>query len=106
LVIGGVCGAHRNLEAYHIVSTGGDDTFEKFRSSALDVRGDAVHFFGSHTADAEGALRDLRAEALLPTAETVAPLRVIRGFIGDSKYPSIGGDVQIGHTRGGRVQGV
>jgi hypothetical protein len=106
LAIGGVCGAHRLLEAYHIVPTGGDDTFERFRSSALDVSGDAVHFFGSHTEDADAALRELRADARLPIGETVAPLRVIRGFIADSRYPSIGGDVQIGYTREARFERV
>jgi hypothetical protein len=106
LVMGGYCSAHRRLEAYRIMPAQSTESLGKFGSWALDLTAEDVHFFGAHVDDAKVALRDINAATEHPMGRTVAPLRVIRSFIKSSKYPTIGGDVQIGFTLGPRFERV
>lgn len=106
LVLGGYCGAHGRLEAYRIDPVQSAEPLGKFGSWALDLTGEDVYFFGADVEEAQGVLKEMVAASEHPMSRTVAPLRVIRSFVESSKYPTIGGDVQIGFTMGPRFERV
>jgi hypothetical protein len=106
LVIGGFCSAHSELEAYELASAPTPEAPGTFRSSVLDVNGDSVHFYGSYVDEAQQVLGELREADQDPESQTVAPLRVIRRFIEEPGFTTIGGDVQVGFTVGARFQRV
>jgi hypothetical protein len=98
----GYCGAHGLLEAYQVQLDTDGEPPRTFHSTCLELAADKVHFFGAHVDDAQDHLDALRVEGEVQMGRTVAPIHVIRAFIDNPEYPSIGGDVQIGFTVGTR----
>jgi hypothetical protein len=95
LVLAGYCVVHSRHEAYKLEPCFEDQLFRGFDASALEIDTGQVHFFGDYVVEAHDALKERRA-----ADEHRAPARVVRQFVDDPHYPSIGGDVQLGFTVG------
>lgn len=96
LAVVGACPLHARQEAYRIEPVIIEGLFQGFAPSPINLDGGVVEFLGDRADEAGEALVAARASADHPIAWHRAPARVVRRFIDDPAYPSIGGDVQLG----------
>lgn len=93
-------------EAYRLFPQVGIDGLVEFPPERLALGHGIVHFIGDRIGEAEARLSEIAARDEPGASCNRAALNVIRGLIDDPDAPSIGGDVQIGFTAGGRFRRV
>lgn len=76
----------------------GADGLVEFLPGRVDLAPGKVRFIGDNVEDARERVRELIARDQPGAPRDRAALNVIRAFIDDEAKPTIGGDVQIGHT--------
>lgn len=99
-VLGGYCAVDERLEAFEIAVTFSEGAFDRFDATPVDLSEGKVTWFGDFAVEAAAAVEETRSHSPEPLAWHRAPVFVLREFIQDAKYDTIGGDVQVGHTLG------
>jgi hypothetical protein len=87
-------------EAYQLRPQVGDDGLVEYPPESLALGPEDVHFIGSRLDDAQQLLDDLVERDEPGASRHRAALNVIRALIDDPEAPTIGGEVQLGHTVG------
>lgn len=100
LVLFGYCGVHLAHEAFALRPLFEDQLFVRFEPTQLDLANGQAHFFGDCVPAASTQLDELRASRSVDIVWHRAPINVVRSFVADQAFPTIGGDVQIGFTLG------
>lgn len=102
LIVGGRDPRTSNLAAYELVPDLDPGGLMWYRARAVDLRGNQVRFLGDRgaTEEAEQRLHLIRSAPGPGRPYDRAALNVIREIALDSRFPSVGGDVQIGCTTG------
>jgi hypothetical protein len=102
LVFVGYCAAHGQLEAYELGPVFEEQMFVRFESQPLSLDPNDPQFFGDKVDAAREALalERERVKDENPILWHRAPTRIVRQFIEDDQYPTIGGDVQLGYILG------
>jgi hypothetical protein len=100
LSLDGYCILHARYEAYRCAARFSDAMFERFEAVPLDLDGGRPHFFGDHIEVAHAAVENQRSEDPPPIVWHRSPQFVVRRFIEDPQYTTIGGDLQIGRAAG------
>jgi hypothetical protein len=102
LVLAGYCAPHARQEAYRFEPRFEEQMFRQFEARTLSFDAGTTHFFGDRIEVARQALAEERERVSdeEPILLHRAPLRVLRQFIDDPQYPTIGGDVQLGFVSG------
>jgi hypothetical protein len=92
--------------AFELRSTVGPDALIEFLPMEVDLSPRKVRFIGESIGEAEELVQELIARNEPGASRDRAALNVIRSFIDDEAKPTIGGDVQIGHTARGAFRRV
>jgi hypothetical protein len=74
------------------------DGLVEFLPTEVTLAPGQIHFIGHSVAAARGLANELIEKDEPGAPRDRAALNVIRAFINDPKQPTIGGDIQIGHT--------
>lgn len=102
LILIGFCAVHEVQEAHELCPVFEHQMFQHFEARPLPLDPNEPQFFGNNIDDAREALaaERERVKGELPILWHRAPIRVVREFIEDEHYPTIGGDVQFGYVAG------
>jgi len=102
LVLVGYCAVHERLEAHLLSSVFEEQMFARFEAQPLPLDPNDPQFFGDKVEAAREALalERHRVKDEIPILWHRAPTRIVRQFIEDDQYPTIGGDVQFGYILG------
>lgn len=102
LVLVGYCFSHQRQEAYEFSPRFEEELFQQFEPIRLDLAQGNTRFFGDRIEDAVRALAEERERVRgeHPVNWHRAPIRVLRSFIDDPAFPTIGGDIQFGYVGG------
>lgn len=108
LVVAGVDPITSTLQAFEISPELDDERRISFQPAPADLEEDRVLFTGDSRAiaSAEHELDVMRANPVPGRPYHRAALNVIRKLAQEDGWPTVGGDVQIGFTRGARFQRV
>lgn len=93
-------------EAYELAPRLSEQGLVEFVPSAITLGDGVAHFIGDRTAEAQATYMELTARDEPGASRQRAALTVIRRFIDDEQVKSIGGDLQIGYSAGGRFRRV
>jgi len=92
--------------AYKLIPQVDTQDLLEFVPMQLELADGVVHFIGDRTDEAQSMYRDIAMRDEPGASRQRAALNVIRNFIDDPEIPSVGGEVQIGYSAGGRFRRV